>query len=159
MRDVPSQCQPADSLIVFERRLFEQEKPPGSQPVSSINTDTHQAPDSRQMNRNTEKGWLRGVQSGRTGLEVVLCLICADFLYQEEQSECPWLSVPLSATVPATVSDLPHVSTNGWYPNLGMYYRLNSSCVYIYIFPYCTNSGSQFPIISCENKNVAQVDF
>lgn len=132
MRDVPSQCQPADSLIVFERRLFEQEKLPGSQPVSSINTDTHQAPDSRQMNRNTEKGWLPGVQSGRTGLEVVLCLICADFLYQEEQSECPWLSVPLSATVPATVSDLPHVSTNGWYPNLGMYYRLNSSCIYIY---------------------------
>lgn len=41
MREVPSQCQPADSLIVFERRVFEQEKLPGSQPVSSINTDTH----------------------------------------------------------------------------------------------------------------------
>lgn len=64
MRDVPSQCQPADSLIVFERRVFEQEKLPGSQPVSSINTDTHQTPDSRHMHMNTEKGWLLECNQG-----------------------------------------------------------------------------------------------
>lgn len=64
MRDVPSQCQPADSLIVFERRVFEQEKLPGSQPVSSINTDTHQTPDCRHMHMNTEKGWLLECNQG-----------------------------------------------------------------------------------------------
>lgn len=38
------------------------------------------------MHINTTKGWLLVVQSGRISLEVLLCFIWANFLYQEGQS-------------------------------------------------------------------------
>ena len=72
--------------LCLKGEYLRQEKLPGSQPVAFINTDAHQAPDSSLVHISTKRGWLLGVRSGRIILDALLCLIWADFLYQEGQS-------------------------------------------------------------------------
>lgn len=59
LRDVSNQCQPSDSLIVYERRVFEAgETPWFTASFLHKYRHTHQAPDSSLMHISTEKGWL-----------------------------------------------------------------------------------------------------
>lgn len=87
LRDVPNRCQPADSLIVFERSVFEAGETPWFT-ASFLGKCRHIPGTSLCSLMHICIGKVCRLlrQSGRIRLEIPLCLIQTDFLYQGGQS-------------------------------------------------------------------------
>lgn len=137
LRDVSDQCQPADGLIVFERRVLEAGETPWF--IASFFHKYRHAPDSSHMHISPEEGWLLGVQSGRTGPEILFNL---GWLPVSRRTECLWLSVPLSATVPLGCFDLACMHLHYlMIPNLTMHSRLNASCTCLVLIVLIRDQG------------------
>lgn len=131
LRDVSNQCQQADSLIVFERRVFEAGETPWftasffhkyrHTPGTRLQSYAHQSRGRLAAGGAIKEDWLRSSP-----------LFNLSRLPVSRRTGCIQLSVPLSAIVPLGCFDLECMHFHYlMIPHLTMYSRLNSSCTFL----------------------------
>lgn len=111
--DVPNQCQPADSLIVFERRVFEAGETPWF--TASCFYKYRHTPGTR-LQSCAHKHKERLTAGGALRENQLRCspLFNLGWLPVSRRTECIWLSVPLSAIIPLGCFDWAYIPTIGW---------------------------------------------
>ena len=110
LRDVPNQCQPADSLIVFERRVFEAGETPWL--TASFFYKYRHTPGTRlQSYAHKHKERLAAGGAIRENQLRSSPLFYLGSLPVSRRTECICLSVSLSAIVPLGCFDLACIST------------------------------------------------